>query len=149
MRKVYTRLIQAIFYSLIGFTVFTLISCGGGSGDGGGAAPTINATGTWRGNVIETVFGASQATLILVQNGSSVTGTYTSTGGGTGSASGSVSGNVITGEISPTGCTGTMHGTLTVTTNATGQDQMAFSASGIYTCGSTTYNNTATGILIW
>jgi hypothetical protein len=130
-------------------TVLTLSGCGGGgSSSGGGTPPTIDATGMWRGTVIETAFGTSTATLILVQSGASVTGTYSTSLNSTGSVSGSVSGNVLSCSITPTGCTGTMAGTGTVTTNSTGKQQMAFSGSGTYTCGSQTYNNTATGILI-
>lgn len=129
-------------------TVLTLSGCGGGgSSSGGGTPPTIDVTGMWRGTVIETAFGTSTATLILVQSGASATGTYSSTYG-TGSVSGSISGNVLSGSVNPTGCIGTVEVTATVTTNSTGKQQMAFSGSGIYTCGSRTYNNTATGILV-
>jgi hypothetical protein len=128
-------LLSAVLISLVCF----ILGCGGGGSSSGGSTTTttIDATGMWRGTVIETAFGTSTSTLILIQSGASVTGTYSGTYG-TGSVSGSVSGSVLSCSISPTGCTGTMTGMGTVTTNSTGQQQMAFSGSGIYTCSGRT-----------
>jgi hypothetical protein len=129
--------------------VLTLAGCGGG-GDNYGAGrelATIDATGTWRGTVTEAAFGTNTATLSVVQSGTTVTGTYSSRYS-TGSVSGSISGNDVSVTISPISCTGMMYGRATVTTNTTGQQEMAFTASGTFACSNQTYDNTATGNLI-
>jgi hypothetical protein len=130
-------------------SVLTLAGCGGGGDDYGvrGELATIDATGTWRGVVTEAAFGANTATLSVVQSGTTVTGTYSSRYS-TGNVSGSVSGNVVSFTISPTTCTGMMYGRAAVTANTTGQQEMAFTASGTYACSNQTYDNTATGNLI-
>lgn len=53
MRKEYAQMIVAVFYSLVGLTFFTLISCGGGGGGGESSSPppsnippSYNITGT-------------------------------------------------------------------------------------------------------
>ena len=130
-------------------SVLTLAGCGGGGDDYGvgGEPATIDATGTWRGTVTEAAFGTNIAILSIVQSGTMITGTYSSRYS-TGSVSGAVSGNVVSVTISPTSCTGMMYGSATMTTNTTGQREMAFSASGTYACSNQTYDNTATGNLI-
>ena len=129
---------------------FGIAGCGGG-GKGSStpaAPPSVDITGAWRGSVTETAFGTSTQTLNAVQTGASVTGTYSSING-TGSTNGSVSGNTLTFTISPTGCTGSLLGTGTVTTNATTvQQNMAISFSGTYVCSGTTINDSGTGNLV-
>jgi hypothetical protein len=130
-------------------SALTLAGCGGGGDDYGvgGELSTIDATGTWRGTIIEEAFGTNTATLSIIQSGATVAGTYSSRYS-TGSVSGSVSGNVMSVTIRPTSCTGMMYGQATVTTNTKGQQEMSFTASGTYACSNQTYDNTATGNLI-
>lgn len=126
--------------------VLTLAGCGDGGSD---TPPTIHVTGTWHGSVNDKVFGTSMFTLILVQDGVSVTGSYMSINMyGAGEVSGFISGNVLICSLSPTGCTGTMEGMAVMTTNSVGQQQADFHGSGIYKCGGLTFNNDVSGILI-
>jgi hypothetical protein len=126
--------------------VITLAGCGGGGSD---APQPIDVTGTWQGNVTEKSFGKCMFNLVLLQTGTSVTGSYMDINMyGTGSVSGFVSGNVLICSLKPTGCKGTMEGTAVVRANSTGQQQVDFYASGTYTCGDLTFNNTISGILI-
>ena len=129
--------------------LLTSTGCGGGGVDNvtGDEVATINATGTWHGTVTETAFGTNTAALSIVQSGATVTGTYSSRYS-TGSVSGSVSGNEVSVTISATSCTGMMYGKATMAKNIMGQQEMAFTASGTYSCSNQTYDNTATGNLI-
>ena len=144
--------IRMIMKELIIFVlmVLTLAGCGGGGVDhgvGNDELATIDVTGTWRGAVTETAFGTNTTILSIVQSGATVTGKYSSSYS-TGSVSGSVSGNVVSVTISSISCSGMMYGDATVTTNKLGQQVMAFTASGTYSCSNQTYDNTATGNLI-
>lgn len=127
-----------------------IAGCGGGSGGSStpAAPPSVDITGTWRGSVTESAFGTNTHTFNAVQSGAGITATYSQVNG-TGSATGTVSSNVLSFTISPTGCTGSLSGTGTVTTNATtGQQNMAISFSGTYVCSGTTINDNGTGNLI-
>jgi hypothetical protein len=135
--------------AILMLSVLTLAGCGGGGDDYGvgGELSTIDSTGTWRGTIIEEAFGTNTATLSVIQSGATVAGTYSSRYS-TGSVSGSVSGNVVSVTIRPASCTGMMYGRATVTINTTGQQEMAFTASGTYACSNKSYDNTVTGNLI-
>ena len=114
---------------------FGLTGCGGG-GDSNTppaplVAPTVDATGTWRGTYTSSVFGARTATLSLVQSNAALTGNFSSTTGGLGSVSGSVSGNTATFTIAITtpGCSGSYGGTGTINTSVI-PATMAFTYNG-------------------
>lgn len=127
-------------------TAITLAGCGGGEGD---APQPIDVTGTWQGNVNEKSFGNCVFNLVLLQTGTSVTGSYMDINMyGNGSVSGFVSGNVLFCTLKPSSCKGSMEGTAVASANSTGQQQMDFYASGTYTCGDLTFNNVISGILI-
>lgn len=121
--KIFRLLFVIAVVSCLAF-VSGLTGCGGGGGgdddgddDGGdGGTPAINVTGTWSGSFFTT---APQAyTLVLVQTGTNVTGTGTSSGGVTRSYTGTLTGNslvlksgTITFELTVSG--NTMVGTYT------------------------------------
>ncbi|KAB0670593.1 hypothetical protein F6V30_10685 [Oryzomonas sagensis] len=137
-------------FFLVVLVSLMLAACGGGSGGSSTPAvpPSVDVTGTWKGSSTESAFGSSIATFNAVQSGAAVTGTYSNIYG-TGSVSATVSGDTMLFSISPTGCTGTLSGTGTVTTDTTtGQTKMATSFSGTYVCNGTTFNDSGTGNLI-
>ena len=129
--------------------LLTLAGCGGGGADYNvvDELVTIDATGTWRGTITEAAFGTNTAALSIVQSGAAVTGTYSSRYS-TGNVSGSVSGNEMSVTVSATSCTGMMYGKATIAKNIMGQQEMAFTASGTYSCSNQTYDNTASGTLV-
>ncbi len=98
---------------------------------------TVNATGTWSGPYNSSAFGAQSVTLILQQNGTSLTGTYSSTTGALGSISGTVSGNTanVTITITTQGCSGSVDGTGIIDVPQAGSATMNFQYSGSSTCG--------------
>ena len=127
-------------------TVMIMAGCGGGEGD---VPQPIDVTGTWQGNVNEKSFGNSVFNLVLLQTGTSVTGSYMDINMyGTGSVSGFVSGNVLICTLTPYSCKGSMEGTVVASANFTDKQQVDFYASGIYTCGDLTFSNVISGILI-
>jgi hypothetical protein len=81
--------------------VFRMAGCGGNS-PAPRKKPAADATGTWEGTCSSTVFGNNAATLRLVQTGSVLTGTYSSTTGVLGTVVGTVSGNRISFAITVT-----------------------------------------------
>jgi hypothetical protein len=95
----------------------------------------VDVTGTWSGTYSTSIIPSAQVTYTIIQSGTDVTGTYsTSTGvGGTGGGtySGTLSGNIITFTLNQTtlGCPGTFNGTATVI-----DDTMNFVFEG-YDCG--------------
>ena len=103
------------------------IGCGGGGGDGGVGAlpPTVDVTGTW--DAMMTATGGTSVpvgsqwivVLTVIQSGSTVSGTFSSSNGGSGQVSGSVSGDdfSFTANQGPP-CVGTFNGFGMV--NATG-----------------------------
>jgi len=121
-----------------------LSACGGGGSSSPGVdSASVNVTGTWRGPVVSSVAGSSTATLTLNQTGTTVSGTYATTGGQAGSVVGTVSGATLAFNITPTqaGCTGALSGTG----NVTNTTAMAFGYSGTTSCGGA---ETGTGNLV-
>ncbi len=117
------------------------ISCGSSGGGGGGGddstpPPSVDSTGTWSGPYNSSIFGAESLTLNLQQNGSTVTGTYSSTTGALGTIAGTVSDNTanITITITTQGCSGSFDGTGIIDTQ-TDPDTMSFQYNGSSTCG--------------
>jgi hypothetical protein len=125
--------------------LFVITGCGGG----GGATQTVataNATGTWTGSFTSSLGGTHQVTLNLVQNGSSLSGAYSTSTGAVGTASGSVVGNmaIVTFTMTSQGCNGTFSGSAMITEPGSGPSTMACNFSGSTTCGG---NETDTGTL--
>jgi len=113
-----------------------MIGCGGGGGDDGGGAlpPTVDVTGTW--DLLMTSTGGTAVpvgyqwttVLTVVQSGSTVSGTFISSGGLGGEVSGSISVDdfSFTSHQGPV-CAGTFQGFGMV--NASG-DQVSGTYSG-------------------
>lgn len=74
-----------------------LVACGGGGGD------DANLSGNWSGSAtaLTGVSGTVNVTASLSQNGSTVTGTWSSTSGNSGQLNGTVSGNSISIDAKP------------------------------------------------
>ena len=129
---------------LLSLAVCLILSACGGGGGGDSSSSTatpVNATGAWSGPYNSSVFGAQTVTLNIMQTGSTVSGTYSSSTGGLGSISGSMDGDtakVIIAVTTP-GCSGSFNTTCIVTGN-----QMSFGYSGSSTCGG---NESGTGNL--
>ena len=85
--------------------------------EGINSPPTVDVTGTWNGIYSSSLVSSAQLTLILTQNGSTVSGTYTSSVGGVGTVSGNVESNTINNFVltltNPT-CKGSFSGTAVV-----------------------------------
>jgi len=115
--------------------LFSLISCNSSSssGSGGNSSSPANIAGTWSGPYNSSIFGAKSMKLNLLQNGGSITGTYSSSTGALGTVSGSVSGNTgtFTIQVTTPGCSGGFNGTGIINSATT----MSFSYSGSSTCG--------------
>lgn len=133
---------KRLFYAFL--LLATLAACGGGDSATPPSA-SVNATGTWHGSYNSTVFGAQTMTLNIQQNGSALTGTYSSSTGATGTISGSVSGNTasVTITVTTPGCGGHFDGTGIIDTQ-TNPDTMSFQYNGSSTCGG---NESGTGNL--
>jgi hypothetical protein len=79
MRKKFSRLTIAILYSLVGFLIFTLISCSGGGDDGGGSATSFpRIAGEWS-MIANTIYTFD---LNVTQSGGAITGSIDSTNTG-------------------------------------------------------------------
>ena len=112
------------------------IGCGGGGGDDGGGAlpPTVDLTGTWDA-LITAIGGTSEpigsqwtAVITVIQSGSTVSGTFSTSGGNVGQLSGSISGADASFTVNQgPPCVGTFNGFGMV--NAT-SDQMNGTYSG-------------------
>ncbi len=102
-------------------TLALLTGCGGGSSDGGGMGDHTDVTGTW--DVTFTVTGGNvvpvgqryNGTLMLVQTGMDVTGTFPTPGGSSADLEGMVVGQALTFTITEDPpCSGTAMGDGTI-----------------------------------
>jgi len=120
--------------------VIILVSCsGGGGGDGAAppAAPTVDATGTWRGPFNSTLSGSQTMTVNAQQVGATVTATFSSTTGSLGNVAGTVSGDMINFTITVTmpGCSGSFSGDAVIDDTQPGSATMSIQYDGSSTCG--------------
>lgn len=87
-----TKKCMSVFLAVLSTALFiTFVGCDSGGGDGDDNTPTVNISGTW---IARTSVGET-ATLVMTQNGSAVTGTFSSNFGSKGTLSGSVSGTTV------------------------------------------------------
>jgi hypothetical protein len=96
--------------------------------------PTVDITGTWSGEVADADFpgGTHTVTLALVQDGGSVSGSYTDQYGSAGAVTGIIDGLLLNYEIAVTSpCEGTLTGTATLDA---GLSAMAFAYAGSMAC---------------
>jgi hypothetical protein len=99
--------------------IVMLVSCGGGGGSssgGGGTDSTVNVSGTWKGTGNSPQTGTLPTTLILVQSGNNVSGTWDSL-----AVTGTVSSNQLALTFTPFTLNGvniTGSGLATVTGNS-------------------------------
>lgn len=126
-----------------------LAACGGGGGSSTPSLPpTVDVTGKWEGSG-NSNYGSGYLSMILSQNGSSVSGTFVDSSGSGGTTSGTVSANILSFTLSPTGCTGTLTGTGIVATNATSKKQQIDTTyTGTYTCSGKSYNESGVGTVV-
>ena len=112
----------------------TAFGCGGGDNGGMTGSQNANVTGTW--DVTSTVTGGTEAppgtqftaVFTLAQSGTSVTGTFSTSGGLSGQIAGSISGQAFALTISQGApCPGSFSGSATVSGSGT---QLAGSYSG-------------------
>lgn len=97
-----------------------LVMCVGLSGCPGTA---VDISGSWRGQIFNSVFGEGTISLSMIQSGSDVTGEFTVSYPGAGSVNGTVSGTVLFGffsgvmtPLNANTCGGTLSGTVGETT---------------------------------
>ncbi len=138
---------KMIFAALLLLCLFP--SCKSNSSGGSGTntlPPAVDVTGAWSGSYYSSVFGSQLTTMNLLQSGASVTGGYSSATGATGNVSGTVSDKSIsfTMTVTTAGCSGTFHGSATITDNVT-PNKLDFTYSGSSTCGG---NESGTGSLL-
>lgn len=93
---------KAVFFSSL---VFLLFGCF--------LIPGYDLSGNWRGTSNSTNYGTYSLNLTLIQNGDSVTGTWSSNAGGGGNVSATISGDSIRGTLSGFfGSFATVNGTI-------------------------------------
>jgi hypothetical protein len=87
----------------------------------------VNVTGTWSGSFYTNLVTSATITFTLIQSGTTVTGTYTSSSRASGSVNGTISASTIIFTLTQTtaSCPGTFSGTATVSGNT-----MTFTFSG-------------------
>ena len=135
-----------------------LINCGGGGGGGGGdgsvapSPPSVDITGSWKGNYTSNVSSLMNVDISVQQDGSSFTGSFRgfqltrdvfgneSYSFTSGNISGNVSGYTANFDITVTtsGCGGSLSGTGIVDDSTVGAGEltrMSISFSGSTTCG--------------